>query len=222
MADNTDDLLLKEIDEDLRHERLAKLWQRFGNWVIGAALAVVVIVAGHQGWKSYELSKHEAAAAGYAAAVRMAAQNNALEAEKAFAELAPSAPAGYAMLARFREAALALQQGDPARAASLYRRIAADGGLERPYRELALLQAAFALADSAEPQALRQEIAPLAQTDSPWRHLAREIGALLSLRAGDRDGAREEFRRLAEDAAAPPALKARAAEIAAGLGKKEG
>ena len=54
VADNTADPLLKEIDEELRHERFAKLWQRFGNWVIGVALAVVVVVAGHQGWKSYQ------------------------------------------------------------------------------------------------------------------------------------------------------------------------
>ena len=221
MADNTADPLLKEIDEELRHERLAKLWQRFGNWVIGVAIAVVVIVAGHQAWKNYQASQREQASARYTAAVRLAAQNNAAEAEKAFVQLAPAAPAGYAMLARFREAALALQQGEQPRAASLYRRLAADGALDNSYRELALLQAAFAVADSAEPQALRQEIAGLAATDSPWRHLARELSALLSLRAGDREAAREQFRRLAEDAAAPAPLKARAAEIAAALGKKE-
>ena len=221
MADNTSDPLLREIDEELRHERLAKLWQRFGNWIIGAGVAVVVVVAGHQGWKSHQVSQREQAAARYTAAVRLAAGNSAAEAEKAFALLAPSAPAGYAMLARFREAALAARQGDPTRAASLYRRLAADGGLDNSYRELALLQAAYAVADSADPQALRAEIARLAQADSPWRHLARELSALLSLRAGEREAAREEFRRLAEDAAASATLKARVAEIVAALGKKE-
>jgi hypothetical protein len=222
VADDTADPLLKEIDEELRHERLAKLWQRFGNWIIGAAVAVVAVVAGHQGWKSYQASQREQAFVRYAAAARLAAENNSAAAEKAFAELAASAPAGYAMLARFREAALAAKQGDAARAASLYRRLAADGGLDPSYRELALLLAAFAVADSAEPAALRAEIAGLAAADSPWRHVVREFSALLTLRAGDRDAAREEFRRLAEDAAAPAALKARAAEIVAALGKKEG
>jgi hypothetical protein len=221
VADNTSDPLLKEIDEELRHERLAKLWQRFGNWVIGAAVALVVVVAGHQGWKSHQASQRAEASARYAAAVQLAALNNAAEAEKAFALLAPAAPAGYAMLARFREAALAARQGDQPRAAALYRRLAADGALDNSYRELALLQAAYAAADLAEPQALRAEIARLGQADSPWRHLARELSALLTLRAGEREAAREEFRRLAEDAAAPQALKARAAEIVTALGKKE-
>ena len=222
MADNTADPLLKEIDEELQQERFAKLWRRYGNWAIGAALAIVVVVAGHQGWKSYQKNRSEQASLRFTSAIRLAASNNAAEAEKAFAEIAATAPKGYAMLARFREAALAAKQGDQPRAAALYRGIAADSGLDKTYRDLATLSAAYVSADSAEPKALRQEIAPLTQADSPWRHLARELSALLSLRAGDREVAREELRRLAEDAAAPAALKTRAAEIAAALGKKEG
>lgn len=222
MADNTADPILQEIDDELRHERFAKLWRLYGNWLIGAAILIVGIVAGHQGWKSYQKSETERAAAQYAAAVKLAAENNAASAEKAFAEIAASAPASYAMLARFHEAALAAKQGNAARAAELYRRIGADGALDQVYRDLASLLAAFAVADSAEPKALRQEIARLAVPDSPWRFLARELSALLSLRAGERDIARDELRRIAEDPATPATLKARAAEIVAQLGKKAG
>lgn len=216
------DPLFQEIDEDLRHERMVKLWKRYGNAVIGVTLAIVVAVAGHQGWKSHNLSKRQDASSRYAEAARIAAQKNAAEAEKSFAALAQNAPAGYAMLARFREAALAVQQGDGPRAAKLYRQLAADGGLEAPFRDLALMQAALIDADRAEPKALRQEIARLTVDANPWRHLARELAALLSLKAGERDGAREEFRRLAEDATAPATLKTRAAEMTAALGKKQG
>ncbi len=218
----TPDPLLQEIDEDLRRERMAKLWKRHGNAVIGVALAVVVAVAGHQGWKSYDLSRRQDASARYAEAARTAARTNAAEAEKAFAALAQNAPAGYALLARFREAALAAQQGDGSRAASLYRRLAADGGIDAPFRDLALMLAALTEADRAEPKALRQEIGRLMADSSPWRHLARELAALLSLKAGEVGGARDEFRRLAEDATAPVTLKTRAAEMAAALGKKQG
>jgi hypothetical protein len=222
VADNTADPLLKEIDEELRHERFAKLWRLYGNWLIGAALAIVVVVAGHQGWKNYQRSQSERTSALFADAIKLAAGNNAASAEKAFAEIAASAPAGSAMLARFREAALAARQGDGARAAEIYRRLGADGTLDRAYRELASLLAALAVADSAEPKALRAEIAGLAAPDSPWRFLARELSALLSLRAGDKETAREELRRLAEDPAAPATVKARAAEIASQLGKTAG
>lgn len=222
MADHSSDPLLKEIDDELRGERLAKLWQRYGNWLIGAALAIVVAAAGHQGWKSYQASQREQASVRYAAAVRLVADANAQAAEKAFAEIAAQAPAGYAMLARFREAQLAAKQGDAARAADLYRRLAADGSLDRAYRDLAQLLAAYAVADRADPKALRQEIAKLAGADSSWRFLARELSALLSLRAGDRDIARDELRRLADDPDAPATIKARAHDAAAQIDKALG
>lgn len=222
MADNTTDPILQEIDDELRHERLAKLWRIYGNWLIGAAILIVVVVAGHQGWKSYRLSQSEQASARFAAAVKLAAESNAANAQKAFADIAASAPPNYAMLARFHEAALAAKQGNAARAAELYRRIGADGALDPVYRDLALLLAAYATADSADPKTLRQEIARLAVPDSPWRFLARELSALLSLRAGESDIARDELRRLAEDPATPATLKSRAVEIVAQLGKKAG
>lgn len=222
MADNTRDPLLQEIDDELRHDRFAKLWQRYGNWLIGAALLIVVAVAGHQGWKSYQKSQSELASIRYADAIKLATASNVASAEKAFADIVASAPSGYAMLARFREAALAAQQGDTARAADLYRRLAADGTLDQAYRDLALLLAVFAAADSAEPKALRAEIAGLGLPNSPWRFLARELSALLDLRAGERESAREELRRLAEDPTAPATIRARAAEIASQLGKKTG
>jgi hypothetical protein len=222
VAENPPDPLLKEIDDELRDERLAKLWRRYGNWLIGAALAVVAAAGGHQGWKSYQASQREQASVRYAAAVRIAAEANAAGAEKAFAEIAASAPSGYAMLARFREAQLAAKQGDAARAADLYRRLGADGSLDRAYRDLAQLLAAYAVADRAEPKALRQEIVKLAAADSPWRYLARELSALLSLRAGDRDIARDELRRLADDPDAPATIKARAHDVAAQIDKTLG
>lgn len=218
----TPDPLLQEIDDDLRQERLAKLWKRHGNAVIGVALAVVIAVAGHQGWKNYDLSQRRDASQRYAEAVRIAARNNAAETEKAFAQLAQSAPAGYAMIARFREAALAARQGDGPRAASLYRRLAGDGGIDASYRDLALMLAVLADIDRGEPKALRQEIGRLTVDASPWRHVAREMAALLALRAGETSGARDEFRRLAEDATTPATLKARALEMTAALGKKQG
>jgi len=218
VADNTDPLL-KEIDEELRHERMAELWRRYGNYLIGAALLVVVAVAGHQGWKSYDASRRQEASRQYAEAARIAA---AQDAEKAFAQMTQTAPKGYALIARFREANLAAQQGDGARAATLYRKLATDGGVESPYRDLALLLAVLNDADRAEPRALRQEIGRLTTDASPWRYVARELAALLLLRAGEDKNAGEEFRRLADDAGTPAGVKTRARDMAAAIGKRQG
>ena len=41
--------LFREIDEELRQERFEKLWQNYGKYVIGAAVAVVLSVGGWKG-----------------------------------------------------------------------------------------------------------------------------------------------------------------------------
>ena len=47
------DNIFQEIDEELRSDRMRALWRRFGPFVIGAAVAVVVIVAVNEGWTWY-------------------------------------------------------------------------------------------------------------------------------------------------------------------------
>ncbi|MCH7664263.1 MAG: hypothetical protein IH859_10405 [Chloroflexi bacterium] len=45
MADQTQDSFLREIEEELRQERYAKLWKKYGNYLIAAALAFVLLSA---------------------------------------------------------------------------------------------------------------------------------------------------------------------------------
>ncbi len=46
MANPIQDSLLREIDEDLRHERYAKLWKKYGAFVIAAAVCFVFMMSG--------------------------------------------------------------------------------------------------------------------------------------------------------------------------------
>src|SRR5690606_13983382 len=44
------DNIFREIDEELRSDRMRSLWRRFAPYVIGAAVGVVVLVAANEGW----------------------------------------------------------------------------------------------------------------------------------------------------------------------------
>ena len=72
--------------------------------------------------------------------------------------------------------------------------------------------------DSGNPDSLTEELAPLTADDNPWRYSALELMALLAHRAGDKTRAVEHYTRLADDAAAPQGLRARAAEMLSYLG----
>ena len=45
----SDTQFIREIDEELRRERLMKLWERYGAYAVGAAVLIVAATAGWRG-----------------------------------------------------------------------------------------------------------------------------------------------------------------------------
>lgn len=212
--------LFREIEEDLREERYATLWRRYGILVIGAAVALVLGVAGFEVWKGMQRSELQAASDRYLAAAAEAAADPA-EARQAFGDLAFDGPGGYAFVGALREAAALRRSGDTPGAVAIYDRLATTAD-DRLHADLARLLGVLAeLEDptaSADPAALAERLAPLAEADAPWRQTARELLAYLALRTGEAERARTLFTALAEDATAPASLRTRAARVAAALG----
>ncbi len=216
--DIRDEVLLREVDEELKKERYAELWKQYGNYVIGAALAVVLGVGGLQGWSVYQAGQREAEGERFAQAMALAQAGRPEEAGVAFASLAGDADAGYATLARLQAAALRARQGDTGGAVDIYDAIAGDSAIDELYRDLAVLLAVMHQLDTGEPAALTARLEPLSADDNPWRYSAMEFTALLAERAGDRLRAREIFTRLGDDPEAPAGLRARARELLSFLG----
>ncbi len=210
--------IFDEVEEDLRAERLRKLLARYGGLIVALALAVVAGAAGWQGWNWYQARRENAAAGRYLAAVTAAGSTTGRPAAAAsFAALAANGPAGYALLARFRAAALAAAAGKARAAEAQWNAIAADRAVAPLFRDLARLLAVSHAIDTADPARLRARLAPLALPTNPWHPLAREEQALLDLRLKDYAGARKILAALAADITAPQDVRSRAKVLLAGL-----
>jgi len=218
VADLSDDSLLREIDEELQQEKYAKLWKAYGKYVIAAVVVVVAVVAGYQGWRAYEKKVQLEEGARFAAALRLAdSQPDA--AREAFAKLGEDAVSGYGVLARFQKAAIQAKSGDRAGAARAYAILGADTSLDVIYRDLAVILGALHEMDGTPSPDLERRLAPLMADANPWHHSAREIVALLAMHGGDTKKARDLFKGIADDAAAPGGMRQRARELMAVLGK---
>ncbi len=209
--------IFKEVDEELRRENLAKLWKKYGRAVIGLAAAIVLAVAGVQGWRAYDLNRRSELSDRYAAALERAAGGDTAAALNALAEMSEADGSGYAGLAAFEEAKLRLESGDRDGAIALWDRIAAGSALGEGFRDVAALLSVMNQLDSGDPTTLRRRLQPLAADGAPFRASARELLALLALREGDRAGARELYTQIADDRAAPSGLRRRAAQMLAAL-----
>jgi hypothetical protein len=208
--------LFREIDEDLRHEKYAKLWKKYGIYVIGAAILLVAAVAGHQAWRSYELSKRDSESQRLVAAMALA-NADPEAAEGAFRSLAEDASGGYQLLARFQEAAAAAKLGKRREAAALLDKIASQSN-DPMIRDVAILLSVMQiLAEStstADTDALESKLTPLTTDDNPWRFSARELTGILAYQSGDTARAHELFNGLATAPDAPPGLRTRAIQMA--------
>ena len=209
--------IFREVDEELQQERAASLWRRYGGWVIAAAVAIVLGVAGTVLWRDYEASTRADQAAAYEAAASLLEDGRAREAANAFAALAEDGADGYAAISRLRQASALVDADDVAGAVDIYMALAADGSVPAPYGDLARLHGVRLQIGTADTTALNTALAPLLADDNPWYPLARETEAAIALAAGDRAAALEIFKALADDAATPGRLRQRASEAVAAL-----
>lgn len=208
--------IFQEVEEEVRRERLEKLWKRYAPLIIGVAVLLVVITAAITGWRAYQQRERAAHARHYlAAAAQLTVSPQA--AANAFAELG-KVSGGYGVVARFREAEALVQIGKLAEATKVYGKIAADTEVDGKLRDLATLKSAYLTADHASLADLRARLAPLTRAEGPYRHAARELLAFAALANGDRTAAIDGFRGLADDGTAPETARNRAAQMLASLG----
>jgi hypothetical protein len=208
--------IFREIDEELRRDNLLKLWARYRFYICAAAGLVLVIALGIVGWRNYQLNERLAQSTRYAAALTLARDGKEADAAKVFAAITQEG-GGYAALASFEEAALLAKSGDRAAAIGDYDHIAATGDLGSGLRGLAVLLSVMQSLPEADAHQTIERLAPLTETANPWRPTALELTALARLKSGDKSGALDLYKGLADDLAAPPSLRARAAEMAAAL-----
>jgi hypothetical protein len=210
---------IREVDEELRREQLSKLWRRYGGAVVGLAVLVVVGTAAKVGWDHWQQRTLAAEAQRFAAAEQLLAAAKPAEAAEAFAAIAAEGGGtGYAALARLNEAEARLALKDEAGAMAALTQLGQAGAGDPLLRDLGTLLAASREVDSGDPADLTRRLEPLAAGDSPWRHKARELLAMVAIRAGDLDRAKKLLEELSREVGVPPSQQQRAQELLQAIG----
>ena len=212
--------IFHEVDEEVRRERLKKLWDRYGIYAIAVAVLVVAGIAAWRGYEYWVAKRAAAAGAAFEAALTLSEQGKFAEAEAALAKIAAEAPAGYRLLARMRAAA-ALAQIKPADAVKAYDELSADASLGAIWQDLAAVRAGMLLVDTASLADMRRRLDPAAEPARSFRHTARELLALSAWRNHDLTAARRYLDMITADAESPVGTRARA-EVLSGMIAAEG
>jgi hypothetical protein len=200
--------IFQEVDEEVRREQLMKLWRRYQNYIIAAAVLLVLAVGGWRAYDWWETKKAAEAGTAFEAAILLSEQGKHAEAEAAFSTIAADSTTTYRTLALVRAAA-ELAQTDPKSAVAAYDKIAAVSSIPPELRDLAGLRSGALLLDNGSFAEARQRLEPLTGADHVYRHTARELLALAAWRAGDTTAAKSWIDMIMTDPATPPDSRSR-------------
>lgn len=212
------DEFIREVDEAVRQDRWMALWNAYGTYVVGAALAVVLGTTAGVGWREWQERSRLAQAERYVQAVRLLEEDRPAEAADAFAAIAEDSSDGYAVLARLRLAEARAAAGDEEAGLATLEALSRDDDAGRLYRQLSELMILQKELPELGPARTLERLEPLTRDDSPWRYSALELKALAELESGEASTARATLNELVRDPAVPAGIGRRAAEMLQALG----
>lgn len=200
------DEFIREVDDDLRQKQINDLWSKYGKFVIGIAIGIVVIVAGRGIYTSMVEGQYNEQATLYAEALK----KNSDQISASLDQVAGGGVAGYEILATFKKVELALEDGDKAKAVSILDELANSTSVSQVYKDMANIQAATLEVDTASVDKVRSRLSLILNGDNRYGYMATEIIALAELKAGEVDAAKTRLETLIGDVDAPGSIKTRA------------
>lgn len=208
----TNDTFIREVNEEVRRERMERLGKRYGAIAVAAAVAIVIGVGAYVLWERYREGLEAADGTRFVEAAALIDSGKTDEGRAMLNALASDGVAVYPTLARLRLAGLA-QAADPASAVPLFDAVANDAKAPQNLRDTAAIRAGYILADTGTLQDVRARVERLTVEGEPMRYAAREAVALSAFKAGDLETARPLFTQLADDLGTPRGIKQRAGLI---------
>ncbi|MBI2706822.1 MAG: tetratricopeptide repeat protein [Proteobacteria bacterium] len=172
-----------ELEEDIREERIFTLWQKYGNLVIGMALAIVLGTAGYTLWKYIKHQNQIKGHISFSKSVDLLTQGKKEEALKAFQDLAKGG-GGYGKLAQLYEASLLPNPEE------LYAKISKENARDPALSNLPKILMA---GRSSNTYTGMSSLEALSAPNNAWAPLSLELLALADLSKGDEVKAAEQY-----------------------------
>ena len=209
---------LREVDENLRRDRVRDFAKAYGSWLIAAVVLFLGASGGFIWWQQHQLNRSEAQVEQLSELDQKIGAGNVASAPQQLDELAKSGSKAVRATALLTRAAVAIQQNDVKLAVAKYREIVADDSLPKPYRDAALIRQTALEFDQIAPQEVVSRMDPLTKPGAPWFGVAGEMTALALIKQGKNQEAGRLFLAISKDKNVSEPVKDRSVQIAGSLG----
>jgi len=213
------DDIFKEVDEELREERLTKIWKRIGPYVIGILSGTIIITSAVIGYREYDETQRQNWGVQFAEAMNLSEEGNWQESLDLFETLTEKTNLGYKTLSLFQAASLYAKNDNKEKALEIYQSLESEA-LDENFRDLATLMLIYLQFDNADPEILEKRIEKLASKGNPWYYNAVELKGFLFAKQKNKEKQIEIFNILSKDNKAPEGVRTRANDMLAILGEE--
>jgi hypothetical protein len=200
--------IFNEVDEEIRRERLNKIWERYGTLIVAAAVLIVAGVGGWRGYEYYQSKKAAETGTTFQQAMTLNTDGKTDEAEAIFQKLGTESSGSYRDMARIQQA-ITLAKKDPKAGVAAFDAIVADGSTPPLMKDVAALRAGFLLVDTAPYEDMQKRIEPLTASERPFRNSARELLALSAWKAGNKPETKKWVELISNDPTASGGIRNR-------------
>jgi hypothetical protein len=206
---NETDSFVQEVDERVRQDQVLSAAKKYGPYLIGIFIAVLIGLGAWQWWQDKQRDDARRHADLYVAAQDLARNGDIPGAKAAFERLTTDGPPNYRAMAHMEHAAILQTEGDLEGA---LRDFDAAAALTKDpiMRQSAQLRAAYIAADTQDFPALQHRLQPLIDGGGQISYLARELLGIEAWENGQNDLARETFENLRLAFEAPESIHQRA------------
>ncbi len=206
----SDDSFMREVEDELRSDKVSSFWSKYKYLVIGGAIAIVVGTAGYRFWESYSQKVAGASGDQFLSAIELSKEGKHDEAIVQLEALGKDGVGQYPALAKIRLAAEYAKKGDPKKAVEAFDGIANDTSFDEALRNVARLRAGLLLVDNGSYDEVSDRLQSMSETGKSFRHSAREGLGLSAWKHEKFEDALVWFQAIVDDQGAPNGIRTRA------------
>lgn len=210
---NQNDSFIDEVFDDLRRERLFRLYRRWG-WL---ALLIILLIVGGVIWREYSQARDAANAREWGDAV-LAAEDAGDPA--AIMQVDPNGAEGRRVVAALLAAGDWAESGGKDAAIEALRAVAGDPKTDTVLHDLAELKLVMLQGSDMEPAKRDEILSRLSRTGAPFELLALEQKAVALIDAGRKDDAISLIRQIQQKDGLSEGLRRRLSEMMIALGEE--
>lgn len=189
-AEIAQDILVREVTEDVHKEQLEKMWRRYRMPLAAVIILVLLAVIGMESYKTWRTNVRLAESDIYEQAAILNAKGQADEALAVYARL-QNGKTPYKYLAELRKAGILFEQGKNELALGTLDALRQNSNAPQELRAVAAIGYVSHQVDTGNPEKLQNILNSYMMPGNVWYGTATELSTLLLIREGKVEAAKK-------------------------------